>query len=323
MQDTAVDLVPLKIDFDIVLRGYDRDQVQYYVQAAERDTQLLTADRDAALSQVEDLAGQLEAARATNRELRNTIDRISRTPIDTTALSERLRRMVELATAEAHDTTRRAQAAAEATWRQAEDTAARLTQRHRELLTELDERRRAMESEHADLIRRAQADVDRMTREAQQRRTELDQRAEELRTQAQTDFDLAMAARRAELDADLAQRRARADADFARHIGALRDEVRQLRELRDAVRGQLLGAQRLLADLLPDLEADEQQAHLAESVPRPRSQSVGDLPACPPLDQPSGRRGDAGGAPRVGVSVEDRGVRGGTPEPPVLAGASR
>ena len=271
MQDTAVDLLPLKIDFDTVLRGYDRDQVQYYVQAAERDTQLLAADRDAALSQAEDLARQLESARAANRELRNTIDRISRTPIDPAALSERVRRMVELATAEADDITRRAQAAAERTWRHAEDTAARLAQRHRELLTELDGRRRAMEAEHTDLLQRAQADVDRMTRNAQQRRAELDRRAEALRTQAQADFDLAMAARRAELDAELAQRRTRAEADFERRIGALHEEVRQLRHLRDAIRTQLLDAQRLLASLLTDLDADEPQPHVAQALPTPRA----------------------------------------------------
>lgn len=52
----ATELVPLTIDFDTVFRGYDRDQVRYYVQATERDTHLLVADRDAALSQAEDLA---------------------------------------------------------------------------------------------------------------------------------------------------------------------------------------------------------------------------------------------------------------------------
>ena len=79
--------------------------------------------------------------------------------------------MVELATAEAADTTRRAEVAADRTWRHAEDTAARLTERHRELPTELDQRRRDMEAEHTDLIHRAPADIDRMTREARQRRT--------------------------------------------------------------------------------------------------------------------------------------------------------
>lgn len=267
---TASELVPLTIDFDTVLRGYDRDQVRHYVDVTERDTQVLVADRDAALSQAEDLAAQLTSARATIRQLQCTIDRISRTPVDPDGLSERLRRMVELATADAGEITRRAQAAAERTWRHAEDTAARLTERHRELLAELDQRRRDMEAEHTELIRRAQADIDRMTREAHERRDLLDERAEQLRAQAQTDFNLAMSARRADLEAELNQRRADADAELQRHIGALRDEADRLRRVRDAVRDQLNQARHLVAELLTDVDTEESQPHPAPSLPSPR-----------------------------------------------------
>lgn len=134
MDDTATDLLPLRTDFDTVFRGYDRDQLRQYIQASERDTHLVVADRDAALSQVEDLSRELASARTTIRQLQSTVDRISRTPIDPAALSDRLRRMVELATADAQETTRRAQAAADRTWRHAEDTAARLAERHREFV---------------------------------------------------------------------------------------------------------------------------------------------------------------------------------------------
>ena len=276
MPDIAADtteLVPLKIDFDAVFRGYDREQVREYVHATERDIQLLTADRDAAVNQAEDLTRQLGSARAAIRNLQATIDRISRTPPDPAGLSERLRRMVELATAEADETTRRARAAAERTWRHAEDTAARLTERHRELLTELDQRRRDMEAEHAELIRRAQADIDAMTREAQQRRTELDRRSEQARAQAKADFDLAMSARRAELEADLARRRAQADAEFDHHAGALRDEIARLRGLRDAIRQQLAAAEGLLADLVESLD-DDPQPELPQPVPLQRTAPV-------------------------------------------------
>lgn len=285
---TAGDLVPLTIDFDTVLRGYDREQVRCYVDATERDTQLLVADRDAALSQAEDLSAQLASARATIRQLQHTIDRIGRTPIDPDALSQRLRRMVELATAEAAETTRRAHAAADRTWRHAEDTAARLTERHRELLTELDQRRRDMEAEHTELIRRAQADIDRMTHEAHQRRDALDQRAEQLRAQAQTDFDLAMSARRAELQAELTQRRAEADAEFHRHIGALRDEVDRLCRLRDAVREQLITAQDLLAGLLTDLDTEEPPPQPAACLPSPRADPAVQRPSRPVQDAGTG-----------------------------------
>ncbi|HJP75743.1 MAG TPA: cellulose-binding protein [Pseudonocardiaceae bacterium] len=281
MHDTAAhialdttELIPLKIDFDTALRGYDRDQVRYYVETTERETRLLVADRDAAVSQAEDLAQQLASARATIRRLQTTIDRISRTPLDPAALSERLRRMVELATAEAEETTRRAQAAEERTWRQAEETATRLTERHRELITELDQRRRDMEAEHTELIRRAQTDIDRMTREAQQRRTELDRHAEQVRAQTQADFTLAMSARRAELETELAQRRAHADAEFDQHVGALRDEITRLRGLRDAIRDQLIAADRLVADLITNLDTDDPQPELPQPVPTQRTEEL-------------------------------------------------
>ena len=295
--DTALDateLVPLTIDFDTVFRGYDRDQVRYYVQNTERDTRLLVADRDAALSQAEDLAQQLGSARATIRQLQTTIDRISRTPLDPAVLSERLRRMVELATADADDITRRAQAAADRTWRHAEDTAARLTERHRELLTELDQRRRDMEAEHTDLIRRAQADIERMTREAQQRRTELDRRADQARARAEVDFTLAMSARRAELDGDLARRRARADAEFDHHAGALRDEITRLRGVRDAIRDQLIAADRLVAELITTLDTDLDTSGTeptpSQPVPTPRTENSDTVPIS--SDQATGDRDD-------------------------------
>jgi colicin import membrane protein len=274
MDDTATELLPLRTDFDTVFRGYDRDQVRHYVQATERDTHLVVADRDAALSQVEDLTRELASARTTIRQLQTTLDRISRTPIDPAALSDRLRRMVELATADAQETTRRAQAAAERTWRHAEDTAARLAERHRQLLSELDQRRRDMEAEHADLMRRAQADVDRMTREAHQRRAELDRRAEEMRAQTQVDFTLAMSARRAELEADLARRRARADAEFDRHASALNEQITGLRRVRDAVRHQLITAERGLAELLATLDTDEPPSPLDAPLPTQRMEEL-------------------------------------------------
>ncbi|GAA4419411.1 hypothetical protein GCM10023148_18620 [Actinokineospora soli] len=111
--DTPDDLVPLRTDFDPAFRGYDRDQVRRFVAEVEADLRLLAADRDGAVARAESIARELEAARAENRELRERCDRISRTPIDADALTERLRRMVELARADADEIVARARAAAE------------------------------------------------------------------------------------------------------------------------------------------------------------------------------------------------------------------
>src|SRR5699024_9389424 len=103
------ELVPLHTDFDLVWRGYDRDQVRHYVESVEGEFRLLLEDRNAAVAEVDSLAAQLEALRADNRELRATIDRICRTPIDGNTLTERLKHMLELARDEATEITRRAE----------------------------------------------------------------------------------------------------------------------------------------------------------------------------------------------------------------------
>ena len=135
-------------------------------------------------------------------------------------------------------------------------------------------RRATWKAEHTDLIHRAPADIDRMTREARQRRTELDRRAEQVRAQAQADFDLTMSARRAELEADLARRRAHADAEFDHHADALRDEMTRLCRLRDAIRAQLGVAERLVADVVTNLDADEPQPELSQPLPTQRTDTA-------------------------------------------------
>src|SRR5699024_3736210 len=103
--DIRDELVPLRTDFDVVLRGYERDQVRHYVQAVETELRLLATDRDAFAAQAGELARQLEEARARIRELHERVDRICRTPVEPEALAERLARMVELAHAEADEIT--------------------------------------------------------------------------------------------------------------------------------------------------------------------------------------------------------------------------
>ncbi|MFD1152215.1 cellulose-binding protein, partial [Saccharothrix hoggarensis] len=207
---TAVDgdLVPLRADFDVVWRGYDRGQVRHYVDGVEAELGVLAVDRDAAVARADDLARQLETARAEIRVLREHIDRICRTPVEPHALTERLRRMVELAHDEAAEITERARAVAENHWATAEHAAARLRERSERLVDDLDVRRREAEAEHRALMRRAREQVVAAEREAEQRRRELDARAEALREEVRADFEVAMAARRAEAMAAMAEEEA-------------------------------------------------------------------------------------------------------------------
>ena len=91
------ELVPLKSDFDTVWYGYRRSQVRFYIQQTDAEVRMLTEDRDAALSQVDDLSQQLEQARSEIEALRAQFDEVCKQPVDEAGLSDRLRRMVRLA----------------------------------------------------------------------------------------------------------------------------------------------------------------------------------------------------------------------------------
>jgi colicin import membrane protein len=284
-----VDLVPLRADFDVVWRGYDRGQVRHYVEGVEAELRVLAVDRDAAETRADDLARQLETARAEIRALRDHLDRICRTPIEPDALTERLRRLAELAHDEAAEITARAQAVAEHHWATAERAATRVRERSERLVAELDARRREAEAEHRGLMRQAGERILAETRQAEQRRRELDERAAALREEVRVDFELAMSARRAEsmaaMAAEEAAARARAEQvvreaeEHARRIVAeARQRVDELRDRRDRIAAGLRDARLLLAEADPLLHAP------LEEIPAQRSEPVGadhDRPADP------------------------------------------
>jgi colicin import membrane protein len=257
-----VELLPLRTDFDVRWRGYDHEQVQHYVHEVEDELAVLTTDRDAALARAESLARQLEAARAEIAELRARLDRVCRTPIDPEALTERLRRMVELAHAEAEEITTRARTAARQDWANAHQAADRLRRRAEHLVAELDRRRADVETEQRELMDRAHAQVETMTRQAERRRRELDDQAAQVRRQIESDFEEAMAQRRAEAMRALAdqQHRAQVRADQIVHdatehahriVADAEHRVDVLRRHRTRLAEELRAAQALLADVEP------------------------------------------------------------------------
>ncbi|SFP00664.1 DivIVA protein [Amycolatopsis arida] len=108
--DNAVDAAePVPAEFGLAWRGYAPDQVRRYVVGLREELRRVTDQRDA-------LVAELAAARAENRELRDRVDRICRTPLPPDALQDRLRRMLEIAHEEAGEieATARAESAARA-----------------------------------------------------------------------------------------------------------------------------------------------------------------------------------------------------------------
>jgi cell division septum initiation protein DivIVA len=224
------ELVPLRTDFDVVVRGYRRGQVRRYVRAIEEDLRLVTADRDANASLAESLAAEIEQLRAHNARLTHQVDQMSRTPITPDAVPPRLRRMVEMAKEEAAEITARAQAAAEHSWAVAEEAAGRLRARYADALAEMDRTRREMEVEHKTLLQQARVDAATMTTEADRHRTELDAQAAKRRARVEADFEVAMARRRSEAMREVAEHRVAAQEEASRLVGEATTESTRLVE---------------------------------------------------------------------------------------------
>lgn len=104
------DPVPLGHRFDVVWRGYQRRQVNEYVDNVLRT---LTSDRDAATSMVCELVKLLDETRAEMWRLRERYDRVCDVPFTPAAVDERLRRRIEMAHAEASAIVVRARVRAE------------------------------------------------------------------------------------------------------------------------------------------------------------------------------------------------------------------
>ncbi|MBB5156574.1 cellulose-binding protein [Saccharopolyspora phatthalungensis] len=262
------ELVPLKSDFDTVWYGYRRSQVKFYIQQTENEIRLLTEDRDSALSQVDELAAQLNRARAEVEALKQQLDDQARKPIEAAGLSDRLRRLVRLAQDEANEVLVAAQAAAEHEWARSEQAAAELRDRYEKLVAEADEWRRQSERQRNEMLARTREEVQAMAREAEQSRRRLDVEAEERRTQVEHDFEVSMAARREEAmriqtererkSREEAQRRVReATAEAERRIRDADEYSETMLRMRQDVAARVRAAQQVLATAEPFLAATE------------------------------------------------------------------
>jgi chromosome segregation ATPase len=289
------ELVPLKSDFDVVWRGYRRSQVRFYIQQTETEMRILTEDRDSALSQVDDLSAELESARGEIEALRRQLDEVAKSPIDESALSDRLRRMVRLAHDEADEVLSSARATAEHEWARSEQAASELRERYQRLVTSADEWRQQWEQERDQARRQTREDIERMAREAEQHRRKLDAEAEQRRTQVEHDFEVSMSARRdeamrviaerEEVTREVAERRVReaneeadrrlreATTEAERRISLADQHTETLRRVREDVAERVRLAQAVLTDAEPLLSASaegtegrEVEEYVASSV---------------------------------------------------------
>ncbi|HEX3650816.1 MAG TPA: cell division protein DivIVA [Pseudonocardiaceae bacterium] len=225
------ELVPLKPGFDVVWHGFDRAQVKQYLEDLEDEIKLISADRNAALSQVADLTDQLRAAHVRITELGKQVTELVELPKNPDDLDDRCKRMVQLAHHQAGEITARAQAAATHSWSGAEDAAAKLRSGYEKLLAELDRQRQEVRSQHSQVVDQARTHVVEMTTAATNRRHELDKQAEQRRIQIEDEFERTMASKRQALAKEIEHQRAESRADAERRVReATEDAERRVRE---------------------------------------------------------------------------------------------
>src|SRR3954451_21874675 len=102
MDSDHTELIPLSgpgENFDVVLRGYDRGQVEEHVERLEAELRIAAADRDAAAARSADLASQLATSHAEVESLRVKLEQTGLPTFEN--MGQRIAGMLRLAEAEA------------------------------------------------------------------------------------------------------------------------------------------------------------------------------------------------------------------------------
>src|SRR5215213_7422698 len=260
MSDPRRDLLPIheaQHSFDVVMRGYDRNQVAETIERLEADFRIALADRDAAVNRSADLAGQLSALHGEIESLRRKAATASAPTFEN--ISERIQHMLQLAEEEAGEIRRAAELDAQAVREQTAAEERALLERHAAGQAEVE--RMIAEARHnaEQIAQKAQLRADELVAKAQERVARLDAESQARRAKVEEDFDIALRARRAEA-ARIEEDRERVSTEAARqriaaaeqHAAQLVAEAEAIRGIRDELTGRLLQARQLLTTL-PDL----------------------------------------------------------------------
>lgn len=187
---------PTPAPFAVVIRGYDRDQVSEQFHRYQAELRVLAADRDAASAHARELTDLLDEAQDEIDNLRREVDRLSVPPTSAEGMSDRIARMMRLASDEASEIRATAQnesAEVRSLARQEAEGTRREADRIRSDMTS---RREAMEEEHSATMVKAASEAERIVAEAKAEAEKLAQAASENRERVQNDFDMAMSMRR-------------------------------------------------------------------------------------------------------------------------------
>ncbi|KOS53105.1 hypothetical protein [Rhodococcus rhodochrous] len=330
------DRTPSHLPFSIVRKGFDRDEVTNYFARFEAELRVTATDRDAAAAQARDLARQLENARNEIDELRKDVDRLSVPPTTAEGMSDRISRMLRLASDEASELRARAEADAAEMISLAEQEGIRLRGDYEAMIAELAERRKAFEAEHARTMSEARAHAARIVAAAEAERDRLAAEAEAKRDQVQQDFEIAMSERRskvlgaldelersskaeAEQRLEIASREAARRLEIAteqseRKIANARDLTEELRVLRGRILSQLDGVRGQLEAVPSMLAAVTREGELLDRDRDTTSTTEGDAEATTEIATEKSEKEPATKELPAGGTSEDSGRKSGAGE---------
>ena len=266
MHGTRDEAVPLPPPFEIVLRGFHRQQVVDHVTALKARVASIGTERDVALQRAGDLNEQVEtlrreAAEATKQldrlrreasETATELDRLQRSPL--TAGTGRIQRMLQIAEDEAAELTAATEHETTSLRESARAEADRLLtearQRCERLEAESNARRQAMEAESAARHQRAEEQAE---RDIARRESETDAWIRDYQTHSVAALHLIMRM---------------AGERLSNRVLKVTRQVAAARQLRSEVTDQLSEVHRLLVDALgvADQLTPAEQAELVEQT---------------------------------------------------------
>src|SRR3954468_14413738 len=274
--------------FDVVRKGYDRDQVAEVLAGLDADLRVALADRDAAVARSADMARQLQALHGETEALRRRAASASAPTFEN--MGERISHMLQLAQDEAAEIRRVAeeQAAAQQAAIAAEVEAIReriagggRARGERAAASQAEAERLVTEArQHAEQIAAvAQSRADDLVTKAQEKAARLDADSQARRAKVEEDFEIAQRARRTEAArvedererssvAAAQQRIAAADDQARRTVGEAEASAAAIRAVRDDLTRRLTEVRTLLGQL-PDLSDQRPQDGPRHQRPAP------------------------------------------------------
>lgn len=243
------------IGFDVVMRGYDRNQVQDTVGRLEDDLRTVVAERDQAITRANDLHIQLEQASSDVSTLNSKLRNAQAPTFE--SMGERIASMLRLAEEEAGEIRRQAHADAEQTRAEAAADKDAVDQENTQTRADAQQTLDEAKAEADRVLGEAKAEAAQHTEE---RHGEAAEHLQKAKTEA-ADLTEQSANARSEADKDfhitLVQRRKQAQAEHEERDRSSKDEAAtRVREATESAASLLSSTKAQCASLIADARAE-------------------------------------------------------------------